>query len=185
MGLDAADPPGPRQLFLQRSIRLTASSFMQENMLGLQSLPPEQELAARREAKRQEVQRRIEAERRAAAEKEQRRKEEENRDRKSPTKSSAAGEVGGGSADRRPEVRRPTQLKEGVTAVGWKPVEANNHITEADDPLVQQMNIIRSYIKQAKQAQKLDEVKIFEDNLKELQAEYWRQQQDQQRDKES
>ena len=87
MGLDAADPPGPRQLFLQRSIRVHASSFMQENMLGLQSLPPEQELVKRREAKRLEVQRRIEAERQAAAEKEQRRREEELRRTSSPTKS--------------------------------------------------------------------------------------------------
>ena len=93
--------------------------------------------------------------------------------------SGGGGGNGSSSSPSRNEARRPTQLKEGVTTVGWKPVEANNHVAEADDPLVQQMNIIRSYIKQAKQAQKWDEVKIFEDNLKELNAEYWRQQQSQ------
>ena len=42
--------------------------------------------------------------------------------------------------------------------------------------MIQQMNIIRSYIKQAKQAGKLDEVQMLEQNLKELQNEYLRQQ---------
>ena len=44
-----------------------------------------------------------------------------------------------------------------------------------DDPMVQQMNIIRSYVKQAREAQKWDEVQMLEDNLRELQLEYWRQ----------
>jgi rabenosyn-5 len=42
--------------------------------------------------------------------------------------------------------------------------------------MVQQMNIIRGYIKQARQAEKLDEVKMLEQNLKDLQREYLRQQ---------
>lgn len=140
-------------------------------MLGLQALPSEEELMERQEARRLEVQRRIEAERHAAAEKEHRRREEQRRQqerRSSPTK--------GNQGTPKHEARRPTELKEGVASQGWKPMEVNNHITDNEDPLVQQMNIIRGYIKQARQAQKWDEVKIFEDNLKELQGEYWRQQ---------
>ena len=43
--------------------------------------------------------------------------------------------------------------------------------------MVQQMNIIRGYIKQAKQARKWDEVQMLEQNLKELQQEFWQQSQ--------
>ncbi len=59
---------------------------------------------------------------------------------------------------------------------GWKPMESGKHSNNIDDPMIQQINIIRSYIKQAKQAQKLDEVRMLEENLRELQEEYWRQQ---------
>ena len=170
LGLDAADPPPPRMLLLQRSIRLYISSFLQENMLGLQSLPTEEELVKRQEAKRQEIQRRIEAERRAAMEREQRRREEQQKQEEwklSPTKNTNSKPVS--------EAKRPTELREGVASAGWKPMEVNHRGSDTEDPLVQQMNIIRGYIRQARQAQKWDEVQIFEDNLKELQAEYWRQ----------
>ena len=39
--------------------------------------------------------------------------------------------------------------------------------------MVQQMDIIRGYIRQAHQANKLDEVQMLEQNLKDLQREYW------------
>lgn len=42
----------------------------------------------------------------------------------------------------------------------------------ADDPLVQQMSIIRGYIRQAKQTGHLDELGTLEANLKELKQEY-------------
>lgn len=32
---------------------------------------------------------------------------------------------------------------------GWVPTERKNKVNEEDDPLIEQMNIIRSYIKQA------------------------------------
>ena len=37
------------------------------------------------------------------------------------------------------------------------------------------MNIIRGYLKQAKQAQRWDEVDMLEDNLKHLEDEFYRQ----------
>jgi len=44
-----------------------------------------------------------------------------------------------------------------------------------DDPMIQQMNIIRGYIQQARSANRFDEVSMLENNLKELQVEYRRQ----------
>lgn len=47
-----------------------------------------------------------------------------------------------------------------------------------DDPMVQQMANIRLFIKQARDAHKYDEVELLEANLKLLQQEYLRQQQE-------
>lgn len=63
-----------------------------------------------------------------------------------------------------------------VVEAGWKPTEVNAVSSEESDPMIQQMNIIRGYVKQAKQARKWDEVKMLEDNLKELQLAYWSEQ---------
>ena len=71
---------------------------------------------------------------------------------------------------------KPDATDAAVIDSGWKPVEQNSNKTDADDPMLQQINIIRGYVKQAKQAQKFDEVKMLEDNLRELQHEWWKQQ---------
>lgn len=39
---------------------------------------------------------------------------------------------------------------------------------------VQQINIIRGYLKQARQAQRHDEVEMLEENLRQLEDEYYR-----------
>lgn len=48
----------------------------------------------------------------------------------------------------------------------------------ANDPLVEQINIIKSYIKQARQAFRVEEVEILEQNLRELQQEFYNRQKD-------
>jgi rabenosyn-5 len=50
-------------------------------------------------------------------------------------------------------------------------------MSSSPDPMLQQMDIIRNYIKQAKQAKKMDEVETLERNLLELEAEYYKNQQ--------
>ena len=59
--------------------------------------------------------------------------------------------------------------------VGWGPV--NMTVTGSPDPMVQQMEIIKGYIRQAKQDRRLEEVALFEQNLKDLELEYMRQRQ--------
>ena len=137
-------------------------------MLGLAPLPSEQELEAIQEAKRREVQRRIALERQAAAEKEQKRKEDlRKREQQHSRSPSSGGKASWSSGERSPEEGSTSSGKS-----GWKPIEVATSQQE-DDPMIQQMNNIRAYIKQAKAAQKWDEVQMLEQNLKELQHVYW------------
>lgn len=181
IGLDNPEPPTPKALRLQQMISAHASAFLQENLIGLHSLPTLEELARLQEIKRQEAQKRIAEEKRLAAERERKRKEQEEEQ----VRLSAAAAAG----------RRSTQ--EGITsrvhyrtrsadnkleiAAGWKPVEVPRSRNSDDDPMVQQMNIIRSYIKQSQDTGKWDEVHMLEENLRELQGEFWSQQQQQPR----
>ncbi|XP_001951022.1 rabenosyn-5 [Acyrthosiphon pisum] len=57
---------------------------------------------------------------------------------------------------------------------GWSPVTNAN--VNSDNPVVEQMNIIKNYIKQAKEAYRFDEVASLERNLQELNEEYFKMQ---------
>lgn len=46
-------------------------------------------------------------------------------------------------------------------------------IKGSDDILVEQINIIKNYIKQAREAMRFDEVETLEINLRELQSEFY------------
>ncbi|GFO21195.1 Rabenosyn-5 [Plakobranchus ocellatus] len=202
----------PRQVLLQKSIRIYASNFMQDNMIGLQSLPSEEEYNKLRQARAAEIQRRIAAERRAAMEAQDREKKE----RAEKERERLAKEAGVGSGQplspdeegRRLGHRRVasggdvTQKKKflggivgsktgakghtrtdsdgnGMTSGGWKPVEDPQRLSRSSnaDPMLQQMEIIRGYIKQAREAHRFDEVTMLEQNLRDLAEEYRRQQQ--------
>ncbi|KAL5242483.1 hypothetical protein ACI65C_009893 [Semiaphis heraclei] len=57
---------------------------------------------------------------------------------------------------------------------GWSPVTNAN--VNSENPVVEQMNIIKNYIKQAKEAYRFDEVASLERNLQELNEEYFKMQ---------
>lgn len=158
-----SDPPPPAgQLKLQKKIRTMAASFMQDNMIGLQALPSEEHYKKLQEARKVEIQQRIAVERQVAAEHQEReRKLQEQKDMqvKQPPVNSPS--------------KKPDQPEK---KSGWIPQEMKINYNNTEDPMVQQMNIIRGYIKQAKQAEKYDEVKMLEQNLQDLQQEYMRQQ---------
>ena len=69
------------------------------------------------------------------------------------------------------------QESNGSVGRGWKPEGKTEHASRIADPMLQQMEIIRGYIRQAKQAHRLDEVSMLEQNLRDLQLEYTRQRQ--------
>lgn len=63
---------------------------------------------------------------------------------------------------------------------GWGPESHNGAskiISTTDDPMLMQMNQVRSYIRRAREDHRYDEVNMLEANLKELEIEYFMQQQ--------
>lgn len=58
-------------------------------------------------------------------------------------------------------------------------------ILSEQNPIIQQMNIIRLYIKQAKNDHRYEEVTMLEENLRELEIEYYFSQQQQQQQSQS
>ncbi|XP_060595346.1 rabenosyn-5-like [Ruditapes philippinarum] len=158
---DKEEGLSPKEALLQKSIRVYASNFMQENMMGLQNLPSEEQYKKLQQKHTAEVQRQIAIERQAV----QQAQAEE--------KKMAEKEKHGTSSrdDERPSAQKHSRNK----SDGWKPTEHNVKGTD-EDPMLQQMEIIRVYIQQAKQAKKWDEVNMLEQNLKDLQKEYSSQQ---------
>lgn len=69
--------------------------------------------------------------------------------------------------------RAPRMTKAG----GWLPsADSANARSELEDPLLQQIENIQSFLRQAREAQRTDEVAMLEENLRQLQDEYDQQQ---------
>lgn len=174
-GLDHNPPPNPKQLYLQKAIRVNASNFMQDNLMGLQNMPTEEEVNHMQEKRKTEIQRKIAAERQAVMEAQERERQQREKESFAP--------MGNSAGQPRPDQFTPKSLghqrQESNSSVGkgWKPEGESENASRITDPMLQQMEIIRGYIRQAKQAQKLDEVAMLEQNLHDLQLEYQRQSQ--------
>ncbi|KAJ1524846.1 hypothetical protein ONE63_009714 [Megalurothrips usitatus] len=155
---DTENPPRGRALQLQQQIRAAATAFLRDEMLGLPSLPTEAKYLEMQEQRRQELKARIQEEEMEAqaAMQLQKQRKERNQDRS--------------VHDERANAHQDTVLLDS----GWTPEKAR--LFSSDDPMVQQMNNLKHYIKEAKLAQRVDEVEALERNLQELQEEYWRQQ---------
>lgn len=174
-GLDHDPPPNPKQLYLQKAIRIYASNFMQENLMGLQNMPTEEEVNRMQEKRKTEIQRKIAAERQAAMEAQERERIQREKE--------LGALFGPSEAPPRPDhvaakaLGHRRQESSGSVGKGWKPEGEAGNASRIADPMLQQIEIIRGYIRQAKQAQKLDEVAMLEQNLRDLQLEYMRQSQ--------
>lgn len=59
---------------------------------------------------------------------------------------------------------------------GWLPSSTSRSANELDDPLLQQINNIESFLQQARAANRTDEAAMLEENLRQLQEEYDAQQ---------
>ena len=60
---------------------------------------------------------------------------------------------------------------------GYQATSNQQHQQSLNDPLVEQIIIIKGYIKQAREAMRFEEVKILDENLRELQQEFYIRQQ--------
>ncbi|XP_029141496.1 rabenosyn-5 [Protobothrops mucrosquamatus] len=163
LGLNEDPQPHPRTLQLQRMIRYSATLFVQEKLLGLMSLPTKDQYEELKEKKKQDLERKLQMERLASSQT-HRRQEEKPADYASRSLAVSNGEV---HRTKRVAVKK---------AEGWLPTASISRNQELTDPLLQQIDNITSYIKQAKEANRLDEVQMLQENLRQLQDEYDQQQ---------
>lgn len=162
LGVKDDPPPHPKTLQLQRMVRYTATLFVQEKLLGLMSLPTKDKYEELKENRKQEQEKRLQQERLAAQEALKRRQESE---RNRPS-AGTNGELPQGP-------RAPRMTKAG----GWLPSADSADVRgELEDPLLQQIKNIQSFLRQAREAQRADEVAMLEENLRQLQDEYDQQQ---------
>uniref|UniRef100_A0A3B5K6X9 Rabenosyn, RAB effector n=1 Tax=Takifugu rubripes TaxID=31033 RepID=A0A3B5K6X9_TAKRU len=162
LGTKDDPPPHPKSVQLQRMIRYSATLFVQEKLLGLMSLPTKDKYEELKEKRKEEQEKRLQQERLASQESVKRRQESE-RKRALP---GTNGELP--SAPRAPRMTK---------AGGWLPsADSASTRMELDDPLLQQIENIQSFLRQARKAQRMDEVAMLEENLRQLQDEYDQQQ---------
>uniref|UniRef100_A0A8C1UY67 Rabenosyn, RAB effector n=1 Tax=Cyprinus carpio TaxID=7962 RepID=A0A8C1UY67_CYPCA len=158
LGLKDEVQPHTKALQLQRMVRYTATLFIQEKLLGLTSLPTKEKYEELKEKRREEQEKRAQQERQAGLEAQKRRMENEH-DRLS---------LGANE-----NVSGPRITKAG----GWLPQSDTRHTrSELDDPLLQQIKNIESFLRQARIANRTDEVAMLEENLRQLQDEFDAQQ---------
>lgn len=160
--------PSPRALQLQGCVRLAASHFLRQHMLGLPTPPSQEELARLQGARREKLQQRIQREKAAAVEAQQRQSGQvpPSIPRLSLGRTNTVDRNGANDA-------ASSSSSTPVADTGWSPANVlSAGGTSAEDPMVQQMNIIRGYIRQARAARRMDEVATLEANLKELKQEY-------------
>ncbi|XP_059188261.1 rabenosyn-5 [Centropristis striata] len=159
LGAKVDPPPRPKALQLQKMIRYTATLFVQEKLLGLMSLPTKDKYEELKEKRKQEQEKRVQQERLEAL----KRKQESEKTRPPP---STNGEL--------PQAPRAPRM---TKAGGWLPsADAVHTRSELEDPLLQQIENIQSFLRQARVAQRADEVAMLEENLRQLQDEYDQQQ---------
>uniref|UniRef100_A0A8C0B5N3 Rabenosyn, RAB effector n=1 Tax=Buteo japonicus TaxID=224669 RepID=A0A8C0B5N3_9AVES len=156
LGLHEDPQPHPKTLQLQRMIRYSATLFVQEKLLGLMSLPTKDQYEEMKK-RRLHMVRQVKICYILYQSLLQRLKP-----------SSCLSTVNGDA----------THLKKGTVrkSEGWLPTSSISREREIADPLLQQIDNITSFIKQAKAANRIDEVHMLQENLRQLQDEYDQQQ---------
>ncbi|XP_064114141.1 rabenosyn-5-like [Macrobrachium nipponense] len=168
---------GPRQELLQRRIHSTSTAFLKENILSLSKLPTSQELKDMQERRKLEAEARLAAEKEASRQAEEhaaeilRRRDQQKKDtpKTTPVRSASSTPLTFSTLKKK-------HTEEVLVDTGWGVDSSTFEISETDDPMVQQMNIIRNFIRQAREADRYDEVATLEANLRELQEEFKKQQ---------
>ncbi|KAM9533844.1 rabenosyn-5 [Guaruba guarouba] len=153
LGLHEDPQPHPKTLQLQRMIRYSATLFVQEKLLGLMSLPTKDQYEELKKRRLHMV-----------ALETLGKQEEKQKD----FISRSAAAVNGDATHLKKETVRKSE--------GWLPTSSISRESEIADPLLQQIDNITSFIKQAKAANRIDEVYMLQENLRQLQDEYDQQQ---------
>ncbi|XP_043233672.1 rabenosyn-5-like [Amphibalanus amphitrite] len=151
------DDLSPWERQLRARLRSAASAFLKEEVISLPQLPNEKQLKELQAKLKEEQERQL--------------AEEQER-----LRAAAAAEE---AASRRPRPASSVRRVSPVSAAGrvqfdagWSPPAVA--APSAADPLLQQMEIVRGYIRQARSSHKYDELALFEQNLADLHAEFER-----------
>lgn len=143
---------GSREEALHKSLRMAVIKFIKEYMLELPQIPVEDEIKKIQQKRVMELNQKIERDRRLAQE------AFEKYDYLADVNQYPATSTKTGSALR--------------TVDNWTGYQQQTQ-SSANDPLIVQINIVKGYIKQAREAMRFEEIESLEANLKELQHEYW------------
>ncbi|XP_062539715.1 rabenosyn-5 [Armigeres subalbatus] len=163
---------GSREEALKKAIRLSCVSFIKERMLSIPPLPVEDEIKKIQLRKKQETARRIERERRLALEAYERYE----------LQSETTANYNGSSSSSTASTAEMTNGRfYGATTVAgsdnWSGYQAAGvAVSSSTDPLIDQINIVKGYIKQAREALRFEEVETLERNLSELTQEFYERQ---------
>lgn len=141
---------GSREEALQKAIRLAAIKFIKDNMLTLSPLPLEEEIKKIQHKRVMEINQKIERDRRLAQE--------------AFEKYDLCGNLG---YPAEAESSNASAIKQVDNWIGYQ------QQSNVNDPLVEQITIIKGYIKQCREAMRFDEIETLEANLRELQHEFW------------
>lgn len=162
---------GSREEALKKAIRLSCISFIKERMLSIPPLPAEEEIKKIQLRKKQETARRIERERRLALvayEKYELQSDTTPYNGSSSSSTASTAEMTNG------RFYGPTPVAGSDNWSGYQ--AAGVAVSSSADPLVDQINIVKGYIKQAREALRFEEVETLERNLSELTHEFYERQ---------
>lgn len=167
-------------LTLQKRIRQASANFIKETLVGFQDVPSESEYEHLKKMRSELAVQRIEQEKNSARiarlKYEQKQQNEQIKKSFSSMTRSSSFKNGSGNnstSNNKPQVSGHTSkvmnYEKGFVLSPGSSFVTNGH---NDDPMLQQMDIIRGFIQEAKNAHRYDEVQMLEANLKELQTEY-------------
>ncbi|XP_049549106.1 rabenosyn-5 [Anopheles darlingi] len=165
--------PGSREDALRKAIRLACIAYIKERMLSLPPLPVEAEIKRIQQQRRQETARRLEQERLMALE------AYERYEQLAGDNAFSAPHNSSSSSSSTASTAEMTNGRFGIisTMDNWSGTLADTVTDNSGaDPLIDQINIVKGYIKQARDARRLEEVATLEQNLSELMQEFSRRQ---------
>ncbi|XP_035791701.1 rabenosyn-5-like [Anopheles albimanus] len=165
--------PGSREDALRKAIRLACIAYIKERMLSLPPLPVEAEIKRMQQQRRQETARRLEQERLMALE------AYERYEQLSGDSAFSAPHNSSSSSSSTASTAEMTNGRYGTisTVDNWSgTLVVSVTDNSGADPLVDQINIVKGYIKQARDARRLEEIATLQQNLSELMREFDRRQ---------
>ena len=160
---------------LKSRISVATINFIKECLVGLPKIPTEEELMALQAKRKEQAAKRIEEEKKSAEIAKQKYEQEAQRRQQMSNLLPVSLNTSLGSSPR-PKTKSPQKSKPKVKySSGFVSSVSRDNYVSSDDPIVQQMANLREFIGQARAAGKLDDARLLEENLRDLQEEFQKQ----------